>query len=366
MAIVDTQRRMTEIGRIRLGERQGNRPVKLDRMRFTSQRKRLIEQVAERYGGVVEKWEEEQWQVKIEADEVPILLPMMNGIFSEWYELWSKGGVQRRCDGEYDEHNDKPCTCIAGMRDCKPTSRLQVWLPEIQTFGVWMIASTGYNANAELKGSVEMLQSAAAGLGRPVKAVLRIEPRKKTTMGATHRFNVPVLEARESVEQVLESIAITQNNSPVALPERPEPPAIEAPPDIQMPEERKKTFVATEAPITESQRKSLMAGFSSIGLDDEQRHKIIDKATSGRTQSSKEILLTEIGDVWAELTNRTKLATSFYLTKLWSDPAVGWDIVRKDTSIPNEMPTEHWKFEQWKQAYKYVFDQFKNLENSKK
>lgn len=48
MAIIGLQKRLTEVGRIRMGERQGNRPVKLDTFRITSPNQSILGEVAER------------------------------------------------------------------------------------------------------------------------------------------------------------------------------------------------------------------------------------------------------------------------------------------------------------------------------
>ena len=226
--ILGIQKRLTEVGRIRMGEKQGNRPVKLDNFRITSPNQSILGEVADRYGGNVTPWDD-QYQVNITADEIKILLPMGDGIFSEWYEEWSRGGIQKRCTGEYDEVRDCPCDCVPGDRMCKPTSRLSMWLPEIESLGVWMLSSTGYNANAELGGTVQALQDAARALGRPVKATLSLEQRKKVSEGQTRRFAVPVIQPREPVERILEATQGTQQRLQAA--DRPDIPAIAPPPD---------------------------------------------------------------------------------------------------------------------------------------
>ena len=226
--ILGIQKRLTEVGRIRMGEKQGNRPVKLDNFRITSPNQSILGEVAERYGGNITPWDD-QYQVTIAENEINILLPMSDGIFSEWYEEWSRGGIQKRCTGEYDEVRDCPCDCVPGDRMCKPTSRLSMWLPEIESLGVWMLSSTGYNANAELGGTVQALQDAARALGRPVKATLSLEQRKKVSEGQTRRFAVPVIQPREPVERILEATQGTQQRLQAA--DRPDIPAIAPPPD---------------------------------------------------------------------------------------------------------------------------------------
>ena len=288
--ILGIQKRLTEVGRIRMGEKQGNRPVKLDNFRITSPNQSILGEVADRYGGNVTPWDD-QYQVNITADEIKILLPMGDGIFSEWYEEWSRGGIQKRCTGEYDEVRDCPCDCVPGDRMCKPTSRLSMWLPEIESLGVWMLSSTGYNANAELGGTVQALQDAARALGRPVKAPLSLEQRKKVSEGQTRRFAVPVIQPREPVERILEATQGTQQRLQAA--DRPDIPAIAPPPDDFADEPEESDEPCSECSRTERDvedepvdtsmnvipdnwRKQVVIAAREIGLSDEQRHDMVN------------------------------------------------------------------------------------------
>ncbi|MCP4792550.1 MAG: hypothetical protein GY882_04375, partial [Actinomycetia bacterium] len=54
MSLIGLQKRVSEAGRIRLGEKVGNRPSKLtDALRFTSVSRANVEAVAAAYGGQV-------------------------------------------------------------------------------------------------------------------------------------------------------------------------------------------------------------------------------------------------------------------------------------------------------------------------
>src|SRR3954464_4210914 len=108
MPILGLQQRIRELGRIRMGQvvRGSNgktRPEKLDRFRLTSASRELLEKVAALYGGEVADWTPAnggpaQFEVVTEARRLPILVPPQP--VTQWYELWSGGGCQRRCDGE--------------------------------------------------------------------------------------------------------------------------------------------------------------------------------------------------------------------------------------------------------------------------
>ena len=344
MAIIGLQKRLTEVGRIRMGERQGNRPVKLDTFRITSPNQSILGEVAERYGGNVTPWDD-QYQATIAATEINILLPMSDGIFSEWYEEWSRGGIQKRCTGEYDEVRDCPCDCVPGDRMCKPTSRLSMWLPDIESLGVWMLSSTGYNANAELGGTVQALQDAARALGRPVKATLSLEQRKKVSEGQTRRFAVPVIQPREPVERILEATQGTQQRLQAA--DRPDIPAIAPPPDDFADEPVEDEPVDTSMNvIPDNWRKQVVIGAREIGLSDDQRHDIVHYVTKGRTRSSKELLEGELPAIWDRLTSSASSQALKLMNEIWSDPTTAYKALHKVEGLEQDVKT--WQFNEWK------------------
>lgn len=204
MPLLDIQRRMRELGRIRTGQQvaSGNgrkRPAKLEHFRLTSPSRPLIEAAAVAYGGQVRAWEG-QWEVLTTADTIDVVIPPGQSI-SQWYEMWSGGGCQRRCDGRTNVLTDTPCACPADPADrrelaasggaCKPTTRLNVILPDIPDLGVWRLESHGYYAAAELSGTVDVLEAA----DRLLPARLRLEPRESKKPGKpTAQYMVPVLE----------------------------------------------------------------------------------------------------------------------------------------------------------------------------
>jgi hypothetical protein len=119
--------------------------------------------------------------------------------FTQWYELWSAAGCQRRCDGNYESISDSPCLCEdPGHRECNIHSRLSVLLADLPGLGVWRVESSGYYAAVELQGAVEIIRL-AAGRGQLLPARLRLEQRavKRTDdkgKPITFRFAVPVLD----------------------------------------------------------------------------------------------------------------------------------------------------------------------------
>lgn len=204
--ILGLQQQQTEVGRIRLGvkvatAKGGSRPAKLDKLRFTSARKALIEKIAELYGGTVEPWQppkgSQQWQVITSATEVPVIIPPQDPSESQWLEMWSAGGCIRRCDGQMEHLSKKPCICAAtdALADqrCKMHTRLRVMLEDVPGLGAWRIDTGSYYAGVELPGVAALLAMASGAI--PGKLVL--DQRTVTRGGKTFNFAVPTLHVEE-------------------------------------------------------------------------------------------------------------------------------------------------------------------------
>lgn len=208
--IANIRRRLPEAGRLRFGVRTGKAMKAIDTWRVTSHDEESIRQVAAIYGGKVEAWTDAptpgQWQVTTEASELQVVLPPEP--LSAYYELWSGGGCQRRCDGvrcevvgagpDGAELQDVDCICSAQeTMECEPHLRLSVILEEIRFGGVWRMETKSWNALAEIPGMVAMIEQVQQrGLSR---AVLSLEHRKSVTAGQTRRFVLPVLGLADSM-----------------------------------------------------------------------------------------------------------------------------------------------------------------------
>lgn len=208
--------RAPEAGRIRIGVKTGRAMKSIDTFRFTSPYKDIVEQLAARYGGVAQPWSDErarirdQYEVVTQANEIPVYLPA-NGL-SVWYEKWSGGGCERRCDGVSCEivqmHGDNavpvqsPCICVAkGARECQPYTRLNVVLPELPFRGTWRLETKGWNALHELPGMFEMIRSLDES-GRMVQAYLGVEKRSDKAGGKTRHYVVPKLTVGQSPQEL--------------------------------------------------------------------------------------------------------------------------------------------------------------------
>lgn len=204
MPILGLQQQQSEVGRIRLGVKVTTKtgataPSKLDRFRFTSARKNLLDTIATLYGGKVEAWQppkgNQQWQVITNATEVPVIIPPQDPAESQWYEMWSKGGCLRRCDGQRERLSGEACLCLAHgcapeERDCKLHTRVRVMLADVPSMGCWRVDTGSYYAAVELPGIAAMLAMAQGVI--PGKLIL--SQRTVTRAGKTFNFVVPVLD----------------------------------------------------------------------------------------------------------------------------------------------------------------------------
>lgn len=203
MPILDIQKRARELGRIRIGQvvstnNGRTRPEKIDRFRFTSHSRELLDQISALYGGTVQEWQPmgggaKAWEVLTNAKRVPILVPPQP--VTQWLELWSGGGCQRRCDGITEQLTDSDCICGPDpeQRECKPTTRLNVMLRDVPGLGVWRLESHGYYAAAELPAVAEFFANA----GGYVPAALVLEERVSKKAGQTRRYMVPAIEVEQ-------------------------------------------------------------------------------------------------------------------------------------------------------------------------
>jgi hypothetical protein len=206
--LIELQRRLSEAGRIRMGEKgPKGEPKRLSTWRLTSPDVGLIEQAAALYGGKPEPWESPtggQFQLTTTTAELPVLV-LVNYSLRQSYEYrTSPTLVERRCDGQ-EMDDGQPCKCAAEGEDkCDLITRLTVALPELTTLLGWRLESKGENAARELLGSLELVQGVAQG--RPfVPAKLRIVERRGNVNGQAVRYVVPVLDCQVSYEQLAAS-----------------------------------------------------------------------------------------------------------------------------------------------------------------
>ncbi|MGQ0671027.1 MAG: recombination directionality factor [Actinomycetota bacterium] len=284
MSILSLQRRYRELGRLRAGEKgPKGEPRKLDRWRLTTPSHELAEQVALMFGGKAAEWQEAptqgtQWEVVTEREEIEVYVPPQDLDRAQYLELWSAGGVKRRCDSMTELISGRPCMCDPDNRECKITTHLLVILPQIPDVGVWRLTSHGWNAAAELPATINLLGHVHAEGAIPA-AVLGLEQRTKVVDGKTRHFAVPVLRLPWTIAEAERAgvPVLTQGKRAVpALPsERPDLPedaafaehvgAAWGPPPA-LPDEK------ADAAVTREQIVKLHAMANELGFSDKERH----------------------------------------------------------------------------------------------
>lgn len=230
MPILTIQRRMRELGRIRLGVQvpvKGRpgvmRPEKLSTFRVTSASRELVQAVADYYGkGEVGTWDSPRGpeaETVITSPYLDVIVPP-GEVVDPWMEMWSGGGCVRRCDGVTEQLAGVPCMCPADPKTrqelaakgkaCKATTRLNVALPAIPDLGVWRLETHSYYAAVELTGAAEVLRQATEQ-GVMIRARLRIDHRQVRRPGEpTKDFIVPVIELPDlRLDNLIEAGPIT-------------------------------------------------------------------------------------------------------------------------------------------------------------
>ncbi|MGA5820908.1 hypothetical protein ACPC54_23945 [Kitasatospora sp. NPDC094028] len=214
MPILNLQRRMRQLGEIRIGHtvetggtgkngRPSKRPAKLDKFRFTSPSRPILEQVAGLYGGEVRPWTPAnggptEFEVYSTVDRLPVLVPPADAV-SQWYELYQGSKCVRRCDGVTEHKLDRSCLCNPEKRDCSITTRVNVMLRDLPALGQWLLVSKGYYAAVELPPAAELL----AQVGGYVAGWLGMEAKSVVTDRGTNRFMVPTLDVEISPTELM-------------------------------------------------------------------------------------------------------------------------------------------------------------------
>jgi hypothetical protein len=225
MPILDIQQRFAEVGRIRAGAKgTKGQPQKLDAWRLTSANRVALDAAANLYGGNVQEWNNAptpgQFELFTESRTLDVMVPPSHEPYSLWYEAWTGGGCEHRCDGVRDHLNDQPCSCNPDNRTCKPTLRVSLALHRIPGLGVWRYESHGFYAATELPATLDLLAGASAR-GQYLTGYLRLDDRAtKTKANGTRRFLVPALDLEHTIGE-LAGISPTSSPSQLAAPAGP-------------------------------------------------------------------------------------------------------------------------------------------------
>jgi Recombination directionality factor-like len=224
--ILDIQRRGQQIGRLRIGQQVAvikdgkdtgrTRPARLDFFRFTTASRYAADAIADLYGGQVREWRAE-FEVITTKSEIGVTVPPRDAVISQWYEQWSAGGCQKRCNSRHEQISNGPCQCpqpddpgnpddvsaaalerarlakLNPPQACGLVTRISVMIPDLPGLGVWRLDTASYYAATEIGDSAALMQ-VARDRGVFLPAMLRIEHRQRIAGGQTKKFPVPVLE----------------------------------------------------------------------------------------------------------------------------------------------------------------------------
>lgn len=218
MPILDVTHRPRLLGRLRAGDFDDS-PDRLDTWRLTSPHRDLLDAAAVAYGGRVEAFDrrdtDDRWQLTTTTATLPVLVPAQNIADGQWYELWSRAGLARRCDGvtlhagaELGDPDTGACLCDPEHRECRPVTHLVVVLPDLPDVGVWRLTTRSMYAAAELPAQVALLAGVSAGPFAP--ALLTLEARTSGKGRNVHHFNVPVLRTASTLTALLAGDTLTR------------------------------------------------------------------------------------------------------------------------------------------------------------
>lgn len=212
--ILTLQRQARELGRLRAGFTEPTasgkqRPARSKTWILTTHQRDYLDAAAEQWGGEVLEWTPQgggarAWRLITDADSIDAIMPPGDPL-SQYNEMWSRGGCQRRCDGETEQLSNKPCVCLEDFGEefhlqppdkaCRPHTRLNVILPDVPDVGVWRMETKGFYAANEIAAAVDLIRGATGG-NAMVPVRLRIEPRQRVAQGKTKQYPVIVVEIR--------------------------------------------------------------------------------------------------------------------------------------------------------------------------
>lgn len=208
---------LPEHGRVRTGIKSGRGMKALETFRFTSVDKAALDELAALYGGTVKAWHDDranppdQWEVISEASTIEVAV--QPGSVDVHYELWTAGGMSRRCDGEEatvwirqrDDviRKEQPCICHGqGLLECKLKTRVALIFPSIGFAGTWRYESSGQTVANTVPGMlaiVEALQSTSGLL--PIE--MSIVTQERVKHGQKRKFSIVQFRSKVSVDQML-------------------------------------------------------------------------------------------------------------------------------------------------------------------
>jgi hypothetical protein len=328
MAVLDLQRRSQQIGRIRTGIQVQisnggrGRPAKLDTLRFTSGSKFAVEAVSILYGGDVRPWKNgsrNEWEVITKVSEIGITVPPRDAVISQFYEMWSKGGCQRRCDSRQEQKSNGPCLCphadnpgdpvqveLAALeraelaktgKACKLVTRISVMIPDLPGLGVWRLDTGSFYAAGEIIDQAALMEMARAhDVGLP--AMLRLEQRQSVSNGETKTYAVPVIDVLVTARAIMTG-QLAAGGAAAQLPPAPgeSPRAITAGTTQGAAEPAKSATPPATAPMTAQQ----FADAAPLAATRDEVNVLVTQATEARVLEDQVCTKVDGQETWEEL-----------------------------------------------------------------
>lgn len=198
-----------ELGRLRMGTYEGNRPVASKTWILTSPIRRYLDHAAALrhadgspvYGGTVHEWQPQgkgsrEWRLITQVASITALLGPGDPV-SQYNEMWSAGGNLRRCNEITEERSGNPCLCRAQFGDnfheqpdgkvCKTHTRINVFVEDLLGAGFWRVETKGFYASGRVPGMIDFVK-AIVGPAVLIPIELTIVQRTKVEGGKTSRY----------------------------------------------------------------------------------------------------------------------------------------------------------------------------------
>jgi hypothetical protein len=298
-----------------------------------------------------------------------------------------------------DETRDCQCAgdiANGGERECKIKARMIVWLPRIQTLGVWRLETGSWYAAGELTKMVDTLLDASLHLQRAVTAKLRLDRRVVKRDGKTFRFNVPIITPVGDVAAILEAAtpmgALPEARDVLARPDRAAlPPAApvtsewpsDEPSNLEgyvepLPMDVDERISAREEPVdntyvqpvdnspddllVKGKHTQLMITLEAVGYTPDERHELVSYVTGGSETSTKQLRYKHMPEMWERITTRATSEVQKLFIDLWAEPTRGWAILHKVGGL--EAPVADWKLNEWLLALSHCQSLTKEMESN--
>ena len=214
--ISDRQHRIQSVGRAKVGVYDSTgkgRPRSIKTWRLCSSREDLLEQLAEEYGGKVERSTHAKashsHEVITETDTLNVVLPPDPLGNSPMYRKYGGKGLERECDGEICHlseprgnqifESDVPCICETKGFECKVNTRLEVLISSVAMAGTWTFVTNSEQNADTIPAMVQAIESAATR-GFPL-ATLTVE--EAQARGGSKKFILVRLAPVVSLQELM-------------------------------------------------------------------------------------------------------------------------------------------------------------------